>query len=301
MIQTNRNPTHTMSNPHRLHSAIAGLLALLAVAIGTAAEPLPGFKLEGSKWTYNDGQLSMEGILIKPDGNGPFPAILISHGMGGNAAGFGAMKAAEFVKWGFVCIAPNYTHAGPVVGRGPRGASAAQSQKKSGDRQKAVAASGKAQDASGNNPAGPGASDENLRRASKCLDVLASLSYVDSKRLAAYGNSMGAFITAALSAKEAGRLKATAITAGGIWSRAGTAAEEQVNAARVPMCILHGGSDTTVPPDSSARLKAVLDRNQVPNERHVFEGVGHNLHQQKADEVYPLMRAWFTKLGVLEK
>ena len=208
-----------MSNALRLYSAIAGFFVLLSATIAPAAEPLPGFKLDGSKWTYNDGQLSMEGILIKPDGNGPFPAILISHGMGGNAAGFGAMKATEFVKWGFVCIAPNYTHAGPGGGRGPRGAGAAQSPNKSGDSQKAVAASRKAQDASGNNPAGPGASDENLRRAAKCLDILESLPYVNAKRLAAYGNSMGAFITVALAAKEAPRLTAAAITAGGISSR----------------------------------------------------------------------------------
>ncbi len=288
-----------MSNPRRFHSAITGLLALLAAAVGTAAEPLPGFKLDGTKWTYNDGQLSMEGILIKPDGDGPFPAILISHGMGGNAAGFGAMKATEFVKWGFVCIAPNYTHAGPVGGRGPRGAGAARSQKENGDSQKAVAASRKAQDASGNNPAGPGASDENLRRAAKCLDILESLPYVNAKRLAAYGNSMGAFITVALAAKEAPRLTAAAITAGGISSRGGAPAESAGNAARVPLCILHGSSDTTVPPESSVRLKKILDRNNVPNERHAFEGVGHNLHQEKADEVYRLIKAWFVKHGVL--
>ena len=59
--------------------------------------------------------------------------------------------------------------------------------------------------------------------------------------------------------------------------------------------------DTTVPPESSARFKAVIDRNQVPNERHVFDGIGHNLHQQKAGEVNALMRAWFVKYGVLAK
>jgi dienelactone hydrolase len=54
----------------------------------------------------------MEGILLKPKGKGPFPAMLISHGLGGNAQSFGMMKAREMVKWGLVCIAPNYTHTG---------------------------------------------------------------------------------------------------------------------------------------------------------------------------------------------
>ncbi len=300
MIPPNRNPTHTMSNAHRLHSAIAGLFFLLSATIAPAAEPPPGFKLEGTKWTYTDGQLSMEGVLIKPDGDGPFPAILISHGMGGNAAGFGAMKASEFVKWGFVCIAPNYTHAGPIGGRGPRGPGAAQGQKEDRDGQNAAAASGKAPGGPVSNPTGPGASDENLRRATKCLDILESLPCVDAKRLAAYGNSMGAFITISLSAKDASRLTAAAITAGGI-SRGGASADSLDRAARVPLCILHGSSDTTVPPESSARLKEILDRNNAPNERHVFDGVGHNLHQQKADEVYRLIKAWFTKYGVLKE
>jgi dipeptidyl aminopeptidase/acylaminoacyl peptidase len=297
-----------MSNPrHPLRSLISTFAFLLVVAVETAAEPLPGFKLEGTKWTYNDGQLSMEGILIKPDGDGPFPAILVSHGRGGNAAGFGAMKASEFVKWGFVCIAPNYTHAGPIGGanakeaggRGPRGPGAGQGQKKGGDGQNAAAASGKAPGGTESNPTGPGASDENLRRASKCLDILERFPYVDAKRLAAYGNSMGAFVTVGLSAREANRLKAAAITAGGISSRGGAPAESAGSAARVPLCILHGGSDTTVPPESSVRLKEMLDRNNVPNERHIFEGVGHNLHQEKADEVFRLIKAWFIKHEVL--
>lgn len=235
-----------------------------------AAKPgaVTGFTLEDTRWTYDDGDLKMEGILMKPDGQGPFPAILISHGRGGNAAGFGTQKAQEFVKMGFVCIAPDYTHAG----RGNGG----------------LAGGG-----------APGASPENLKRAAKCLDILQSLPYVDSNRLAAYGNSMGAFITVSLSASEAGRLKATAITAGGVRMRDGAPTVPAGDIPRVPMCILHGGADGTVPPDSSASLKELLDKNHTPNERHVFDGIGHNLHQQKADEVFGLMKAWFVKHGVL--
>src|SRR4051794_31202980 len=92
-----------------LRIAIFTLPALLAAAGPAAAEPLPGFKLDGNKWTYKDDTVTMEGVFLKPDGNGPFPAILISHGRGGNAEGFGGAKAREFVKWGLVCIAPNYT------------------------------------------------------------------------------------------------------------------------------------------------------------------------------------------------
>src|SRR4051812_6163353 len=50
--------------------------------------------------------LTVKGIFLKPSGKGPFPAILISHGLGGNARGFGLPKAKDFVKLGYVCIAP---------------------------------------------------------------------------------------------------------------------------------------------------------------------------------------------------
>ena len=288
------------------------LVAGLILATAANAAELPGFKLDGTKWIYSDDQLSISGILIKPEGNGPFPAIVISHGRGGNADGFGMAKARDFVKMGFVCIATSYTHAGPIGGananEGARGKAGGP-----GRGQKGQAAEGAARDGatsgvatpkSGTPPTGGtnfGASEENLKRASKCIDILASLPYVDTKRIAAYGNSMGAFITGVLGAKETDRLRAAAFTAGGLSSRGGAGAEGQVNGVRVPMLILHGSTDTTVPPESSARFKEVLDRNKIPNERHVFDGIGHNLHQQKADEVNALMRAWFVKYGVLEK
>ena len=280
--------------------------ALFATPALTAATPLPGFTLDGTKWSYTDGQTTMTGVLFKPDGEGPFPAILISHGRGGNAEGFGNSKAREFVKMGFVCIAPTYTHAGPVGGanaeegaRGKKGG-VTPGTKKDGDSGKAPGGAGKA----ALDPALAatfGASEENLRRASRCLDILASLPYVDTKRLAAYGNSMGAFITVGLGAKEAARLKATAITAGGISTRSSFATEAQAESARVPICILHGTTDGTVPPESSAKLKEILDRNKVPNERHTFEGIGHNLHQQEAEKCFSLMKAWFVKHGVLKE
>ncbi|MDP3071033.1 MAG: dienelactone hydrolase family protein, partial [Opitutaceae bacterium] len=231
---------------------------------------------------------SMKGILIKPDGDGPFPAILISHGRGGTAEAFGGSKAREFVKMGFVCIAPDYTHAGPAGGGGKQGG------KKDAPGQKGETA--------GDEKKAPGASDENLRRAAKCLDILQSLPSVDTRRLAAYGNSMGAFVTVALAAKESKRLKAAAITAGGVSPQSSFyASEEQATQLRVPLCILHGGNDGTVKPETSVKLKELLDRNGVPNERHLFEGIGHNLHQEKADDVYALMKAWFTKHGVLKE
>jgi dipeptidyl aminopeptidase/acylaminoacyl peptidase len=188
--------------------------------------------------------------------------VLISHGLGGNAAQFGLPKAREFVKWGFVCIAPDYTHSEPK-----------------GDRKEF------------------GASPENLRRAKKCLDILQSLPEVDRRKLCAYGNSMGAFLTIGLATEEPDRLAAAAITAGGISPVAGFPAptREQAAKIRTPFCILHGTKDTTVPPERSALLETVLKENKVEYERHLFDGVEHNLHNVRSKDVNAKIEAWFRK------
>lgn len=232
-----------------------------------------GFKLDGDHWTYQDGEFSMSGILLKPAGKGPFPAVLISHGMGGNADSFGMQKAREMVKWGFVCIAPNYTHAAqgaPMRGGPPQ------------------------RDA--------GASAENIRRAHTCFEILRGMSEVDGKRLAAYGHSMGGFVTIGFAADAPDVLKAAAITGSGISPRAGYAAPSNDAAAKIrtPFLMMHGGNDTTVRPDQSAALKEILDHNKVPTERRVFEGEGHPIDQTKRDEVFAEIRAWFVKQGVLK-
>ena len=222
----------------------------------------PGFTFDGDRWTWTDGTRTVKGILLKPEGKGPFPAVLISHGLGGSAETFSRQKARDFVSWGLVCVACDYTHA-----------------------------DGKADRRSF------GSSPENLARANVCLELLASLKEVDGKRIGAYGNSMGAFLTIGLTAALPDRIAAAAITAGGISEAAGFPAPSAEEAAKIrtPFLILHGTKDTTVPPERSVLLKDVLDRQKVANERRTFEGVGHNLHQEKAEEVQKLIKEWFQK------
>ncbi len=247
-------------------------LVLLLLAVSALAQNAPvmtGFQIDGERWTYRDGDFTMDGIFMKPEGKGPFPAVLISHGMGGNAQGFGGMKAREMVRWGMACIAPNYTHAG-IAG---------------GDR------------------AQFGASAENLRRAKSCLDILRSMPEVDGSRIAAYGHSMGGFVTIGLAASEPGLLKAAAITGSGISPQEGYAAPSTKAAEKIrtPFLMLHGANDTTVRPEQSASLKQVLDGNQVPNDRLIADGQGHPIDQTMRDEVFRLVREWFTKQGVLQR
>lgn len=315
----------------RVSSALAGLLFAAAWA---AAADVPGFELQGTNWTYEQGDLKFDGILMKPEGAGPFPAVLISHGLGGTAESFGGQKAREMVAWGYVCIAPNYTHSAknlagmrpgmrpqqmpgaggpqrPGAGGFPqmRGAGGMPQRPGAGGAPQTPGAGGMPQrPGAGGMPQMPGAggppqannygaSDENLKRAATCLDILVSLPYVDKDRIAAYGHSMGGFVTIGLLSRETERVKAAAISGSGISPRAGYAAPSNDAAEKIktPLIMFHGALDTTVRPEQSASLKEILDGNKVPNERHVYEGVNHPVDQQKGPEMYALMKKWFEK------
>ena len=146
-----------------------------------------------------------------------------------------------------------------------------------------------------------GASDENLRRARTCLDILRGLPEVDAGRLAAYGHSMGGFVTIGLAATHPEGLKAAAITGSGVAPQDGYAAPSAKTAERIrtPFLMLHGADDTTVRPEQSAALKQVLDRNGVANDRLIADGQGHPIDQTMRDEVFRLVREWFEQHGVL--
>jgi dienelactone hydrolase len=237
-------------------------LAIGVMLQSAQAAEVKGLKLDGERFTFADGELSFSGVLIKPPGKGPYSGLLISHGLGGNGERFGRMAARDFVKLGFVCIAPDYTHSNP---RGDRKAF--------------------------------GASDENIKRAKKCLDILVSLPEVDPKKLYAYGNSMGAFLTIGLAAEVPDRLNAAAITAGGINPAAGFAAPSKAQAEKIktPFIMFHGTTDTTVPAERSKLFEEVLTANNIPCERVVYERVGHNVGVAKAKEVNGKIEEWFEK------
>jgi acetyl esterase/lipase len=171
--------------------------------------------------------------------------------------------------WGAVCIGPNYTHTNNT-----------------------------------NPPENEGWCTENSRRARACLTILASLGYVDTNRIAAYGNSMGAFATAGLCGAISNQIKVAAITAGGTSGTSDTnfaaPAVQEVAGITAPFLMLHGATDTTVPPAQSATLQAILASNGVPNDRILFNGIGHDLHNNPAtrDEVYQRLRDWFTQWGL---
>jgi dienelactone hydrolase len=225
---------------------------------------------QGATWTYQ-GSLGgvvfdLQGILVKPTGPGPFGAVVLSHGAGGNASALPRTLAIEMRRWGLVAIATNYTHSAGVP----------------------IGAPGTAND--------PGASDANIQRAHAVREILRTLNYVDQTKVAAHGHSMGAFVTTALVATYPNDVRVASHTAGGIRLPgiiAGPApSEAQARSIRTPYQLHHGDQDTVVPISQDQRLDAVLQASGVTREFHVYPGVDH-IEVSQDPTVLARIRAWY--------
>ncbi|MFM9147263.1 MAG: hypothetical protein ACKORI_03940, partial [Verrucomicrobiota bacterium] len=64
--------------PHRIRALTFILLAVVTAPAADKAPASGDFKLTGDRWTYREGEFTMNGVLLKPEGKGPFPAVLIS-------------------------------------------------------------------------------------------------------------------------------------------------------------------------------------------------------------------------------
>ena len=206
----------------------------------------------GATWTLVgtlDGTtVDLQGILLKPRGRGPFPAVVLSHGAGSNAQSYGRALGSVMRTWGLVCIAVNYTHA-----RGaPLGASGTLLQQ--------------------------GASPVNAFRAHAAVTVLARLRYVDVRRVAAHGHSMGAFATTAFVAAYPADVRVASHTSGGVLldaiHREGMPfpSVSQARSIQAPYQWHHGLLDYAVPFLLDRRFDSVLT---VPHEGHLYRRLRH--------------------------
>lgn len=230
-------------------------------------------------WTYQavvaGVRYDMQGILLKPPGAGPFPAVIISHGANSNVGAYSRAIAGVMAGWGLVAIATNYTHATGVAPGSPGTSSE------------------------------PGANTANVQRTRKLVDVLRALGCVDMGRVALHGHSLGAFVTAATAAAHPDLFRAASHTAGGMLpdffpdvfgSAAPTAA--QVSAIRAPYQMHHGDRDFFVPLVADQLFASTLQAHGVANALVVYPGAGHDDVSRDAT-MLERVRAWYVSKGVL--
>jgi dienelactone hydrolase len=228
----------------------------------------------GATWTLVgslDGTfVDLQGILLKPPGAGPHPAVVLSHGAGGNARVYGMALGGVMRTWGLVCIAVNYTHARAA----PLGAPGTLLEQ--------------------------GASAANALRAHAAVTVLARLGYVDLRRVAAHGHSMGAFVTTSFVAAYPRDVRVASHTAGGVLLDAlhhedmPLPSVAEARRIQVPYQWHHGLLDYVVPFLLDRRFDAAL---ATPHEGYLYTRLRHA--EIAADpEVLSRVRAWYTAHGM---
>lgn len=231
---------------------LGGLLVASAAHAATFVLTGDPTSANGATWTLKDTVdaviYDLSGVLLEPAGAGPYPAVLVSHGAGGNAYGYSRSIARTMRDWGLVAIGVNYTHAGQVP----------------------IGLPGTANDR--------GASEANLLRARRTLSLLATRSKADTTRLAAHGHSMGGFLTAALVGTTPGRFRVASHTAAGIDdSKLAFTKTAQAQGIDCPYQMHHGDVDTTVDLSCDVRLDSLLAAEAVTHELYVYPGYGHSI------------------------
>ncbi|MET0556468.1 MAG: hypothetical protein ABW221_25755, partial [Vicinamibacteria bacterium] len=151
-----------------------------------------------------------------------------------------------------------------------------------------------------NLPAGAdGASAANVLRAHKTRDLLSCFRGVDTTRVAAHGNSMGAFVTGQLLGTYPQDFRVASQTSGGV---AGGNATQAAAAAQIvtPFQVHHSEADTTVPIEFADALVAILAGNQVTYDYRVAEYPGYTHAQMGQDPaMLERVREWYQEHGVL--
>jgi dienelactone hydrolase len=228
----------------------------------------------GATWTLVgtvDGtNVDLHGILLKPRGRGPFPAVVLSHAAGGTAQSYGRALGAVMRTWGLICIATNYTHARGV----PLGTPGTLLEQ--------------------------GASPANVFRAHAAVTVLARLGYVDVRRVAAHGHSMGAFVTTAFVAAYPDDVRVASHTAGGVLLDENgvqgipTPSVAQARRIHTPYQWHHGLRDIAVPFILDERFDAVLN---APHEGHLYPRLNHATVADNR-EVLAHIRTWYAAHGL---
>lgn len=262
--------------------ASAFIIIVLSLNIGAQTQ-LTGLVItgdtrstSGATWTYQATRdtvtYNLTGVLLYPQtGTAPFPAVVISHGKGGNTGAYTVQIGKKMRNWGLVVVGVNYTHAANVAVGLP------------GDTTK------------------PGASEANMLRGRICLDILQSLGDVDMNRVAAHGHSMGAYVTAALAGTTPERFLVASHTAGGVGPVDGFAAtsRSQARGIAVPYQMHHGDLDSVVLLSSDQRLDSLLQTTGVEHELKVYAGYRHPDMAQDS-LMLERVKKWYTDHGLFD-
>jgi len=91
---------------YRIHWALPLLVLVLSIAIISSAAPAEDkHPAQTVQFPSVKGEkIELVGHLRRPDGAGPFPAVVLLHGCAGDWPGMDSRWGTRFVKWGYVAL-----------------------------------------------------------------------------------------------------------------------------------------------------------------------------------------------------
>lgn len=262
-------------------TVLAEGFGVAGLSVTSLGRPEPGWwppSLEYYSYSYERGELRMTGVLIKPQGNGPFPGVVFNHGGGSTARIEGIEYGSQFALGGYVSITCNGTHSGlerMSPERRPRRGSPSEWTPEMSARFGEV----------WNN-------EDNFRRAGANLDVLAALPFVDGKKLAMAGHSMGGFLTLEM-LKRSDKIKVAWINAAGSRFHTFASPGDGLESIQAPVILVAGEEDNVVPLPTVIDLKRRLDAAGKRSKLLVFPGERHNVLKDRINTVFENVLDWF--------
>jgi carboxymethylenebutenolidase len=191
-------------------------------------------------YTFTSGGVSIRIHQIEPPGAGPYPAILLLHGAGGNISFWFEKFAPALSSLGIACYAVHYF-----------------------DRTSTTFADTATILDDYHFPLW-------LATISDALAYIGRRPKVDSTRIALLGVSLGAFLSLATGATD-NKVRAIVEISGGLAQPFAA----QATSAFPRTLIFHGEADAVVPVSHATDLDALLTRLSVPHQKHLLPNEGH--------------------------
>jgi carboxymethylenebutenolidase len=233
----------TTPNAHRFVHGVYALLASLALALCPLVNHAETIAVKVGVKKDMDAQLML------PEGNGPFPAILLLHTSGGLQSS-DLDFARQLVSEGYAVLVPSFLAAYNIKAR---------------NRQESFTLY-----------AEPIYADFK-----SCLDDLKANPRIDARSLGAVGFSNGGYFAMWLAAKgdvQAGVSYYGALTGAGTDRSLGRF-RQSFNPASSPVLILHGTDDSTVPVAKAAELDELLTGIAVPHSYYQYPRAEHRFER----------------------
>jgi carboxymethylenebutenolidase len=258
-----------MNSPLSRAGVVVAAIALIAIVAGcaatdgrgTAGRPDPGTP---ELVTFRSGELVLKGLLWKPAGPGPFPAVIYNHGSGRMHDVHFALIGPMFAREGFVLFAPYRRGQGLSADQGTWVLDTLERVA----REEGMIARGK--------------KAVELLKTEQLNDLLAALArlqdmpFVDRGRIAVMGNSFGGVLTMVI-AQRGGGIRAGVNMAGAAlnWKRSPEFKQWMMDMARdakVPVFFLQAENDMDT--DPSREASAEMTRLGKPNRMKIYPPFG---------------------------